>query len=59
MSKKVKKPETKPQYPSKEIEAFVWGCPLTPSKDNFCGIAVCGECDAARNFTKKLNELNK
>ena len=36
--------------------AFIHACPLTPSKDNFCGVAVCGECDATKNFLKKLNE---
>ena len=46
----------KSEEEQRAVEAFVAGCPLTPSKDNFCGVAVCGECDATKNFLKKLNE---
>lgn len=56
---KISHPEERPEHLRRAVEAFVCGCPLTPSKDNFCGVAVCGECDATKNFIRKFTETDK
>jgi hypothetical protein len=56
---KISHPEERPEHLRKAVEAFVYGCPLIPSKDSFCGVAVCGECDATKNFIRKFNETYK